>query len=102
MTTYSETLQRFGLKIKPIRDYKDGCSLWFTIENGKMFCEFMVTTRTITTRIMQGSKVIDEIPKHAEKGEIQRFEVIDRPHLDKLLNAKTVSEVQALDAVKQS
>ncbi len=78
--TYSETLKRFGLSVKPIRDYKDGCSLSFSIDSGKMFCELKKTTKT-------------------EKVSLKTFEVMNREHLDKLLNAKTLSEVQLLEIV---
>ncbi len=78
--TYSETLKRFGLTTKPIREYGNGFSLWFSIENGVMTCLVTKTTKT-------------------DKDPLATFEVKNREHLDKLRNAKTLDEILTLTEV---
>ncbi len=80
--TYSETLQKFNLNVKPIRQYHDGFSLYFTIEDGKMFCLVTITTKT-------------------EKLKIDNFEVKSKDHLDKLLVVKSFHEIPLLTEVVQ-
>ncbi len=78
--TYTETLERFGLKVKPIRQYHEGFSLSFNIENGKMFCLVIITTK-------------------AEKLKIDNFEVKSKDHLNKLLAVKSFHEIPLLTEV---
>lgn len=68
----------FWGKVKPLRKYIDGHSLYFTESNGKLFCLVTKTTKK-------------------DKSPLYEFEVKTKEQLDKILLVKSFSEIQSLE-----
>lgn len=89
----------FGLKQKPVRHYFDGGSISFSCREGKLFA-----TLTITTRSKRG--VADSDGSRLtiigfDKWKYNTAEVTSKEQLNKLLSAKTFSEIPTIEVVSQ-